>query len=61
MAYFFNRGHEELVAYDGECQEQVNGDEGVDDDSSMLPLQLREYTRREIIDSRRRTVAVVTL
>lgn len=61
MTYSFNRGHEELVAHDGEGEEQVNGDESMEDDGAMLSLQLREQTRREVIDGRRGAVAEVDL
>lgn len=61
MAYSFDSGHKELVADDCEREKQVDGDEGMEYDGSMLALLLREESCREVIYGRRRAIAQVTL
>lgn len=61
MAYFFYSGYEELVADYGEGYEEIDGYERMEYDRPVLPLQLREESRGEVVDSRRRTVSRVTL
>lgn len=57
MTYSVNGGYEKLVAHDGKRHEEVERDEGMDDDGSVLTLQLREETRREVVDSGRCAVS----
>jgi hypothetical protein len=54
-----NGWNEKLVADHGECDEQVNGDEGVKHDGSMLPLQLGEQSRRKVVYRWRGAVALI--
>lgn len=52
MAYFFDGGHEEPVADDGEGDEKVEGDHDVDDHGARLPLSLVEDVPGEVVDGR---------
>lgn len=57
MAYSVDGRHEVLFADDSERDEQVDGDERMDDYGAVLTLRLREQPRREVVDGRWRAVA----